>query len=309
MSEFLLQGTGNEDLDKAIDVAGYNYDSTQDIFWSNLDSWQRKVGYCRLYDEAAAPLGMIMDCEEIYFQYLGQKWMIGLWKGQYDMVTGGEIGVYNEALDLKILGIFKGTFYQCASDAHLLQMSFTLKKNGKPLFTRSGKHWWLTGFKLGEFSQPSELSMDVSITLENAVMRDAFVAGLWNAGYTLDKLSKNGNTVSFKFGTPHTPQPLTRTKPTDRLIQWKNQQLCLKYQKLTEPFVLLPDKVKAIEEKAPKMSLKILKLGKAKPLYERYVNLIKSVISANQTRGEVLRRPLTTPVLPFGLQRLIKTCK
>jgi hypothetical protein len=225
---------------------------------------------------------MIMDCEPIKFEYDGRKWMIGLWKGQYDLVTGGEIGVYNEAFDFKAFGVFKDTFYHCASNSDLLLMSFTLKKNGKTLFTREGVHWWLTGFKLGEFSEPLELSMDITITLVNSMMRDAFITGLWDAGYSLDEFTKAGNSVSFRFGTPHTAQPLTRTKATDWIIQRKNEQLCLKYQEITEPFNTVQDKVKAIEEQKPKMYQKIIKLGKSKPFYGRYETLINSLISDNK---------------------------
>lgn len=285
MFGILHHGTGNDELDKAIEIAGYAYDSRQDIFYSNLNSWQRKVGYCRLYDEAAAPLGMIMDCEPIFFEYNDQKWMIAFWKGQYDMVTGGEIGVYTEALDLKILGVFKGTFYHCVSDDHLLPMSFTLWKNNKMLFERKGKHWWLTGFKLGEFSEPSELRMDIAITLENARMRDAFIRGLWNAGYSLNQFDKNRNTVSFTFDTPLTTQPFTRTKLTDWIIQRKNEQLCLKYQEITKHYETVQGKVKALEEKAPGMFQSMSKIGKSKPSFERYETLINSFVSSNTKRG------------------------
>ncbi|KJR49013.1 hypothetical protein UF75_0528 [Desulfosporosinus sp. I2] len=284
MSAILTQGTGNEELDKAIQLAGYSYDITQDIFYSKLDSWQRKMGYCRLYDEASAPLGMIMDCEMIHFDYDDRKWMIGLWKGQYDFVTGGEIGIYTEALDLTILGLFKGTFYHCVSNEDLLPMSFTLRKNDKTLFMRKGTHWWLTGFKLGEFSEPSQLRMDVTITLKNASMRNAFVQGLWNTGYSLAEINQAGNSVWFTLDTPRSPQPLTRTKFTDRIIQRKNELVCLKYQEITEPFNTLQDKIKAIEAQRPELYQKILKFGKSKTLYEGYETLIHSLIS-NSQRG------------------------
>lgn len=285
MSGFLSQGTGNDELDKAIRIAGYAYDSKQDIFYSILDSWQRKYGYCRLYDEAAAPLGMIIDSEPIFFEYNGQKWMIAFWKGQYDLVTGGEIGIYTAALDLKILGVFKGTFYHCVSNEHLLPMSFTLWKNGKELFSRKEKHWWLTGFKLGEFSEPSELRMDITISFENAKMREAFVWGLWNAGYSLNQFISDKNTVSFTFETPHTVQPITRTKPTDWIIQRKNELLCLKYQEITKPFNTFQDKVSALEQKSPEIFQTMSKIGKSKPNFERYETLINSFVSATNKRG------------------------
>lgn len=262
------EGTGSDELDKAIEIFGYSYDPKQDIFYSTMDPWQRNIGYCRLYDEAAAPLGMIIDCEPIYFEYLDKKWMIGFWKGQYDLVTGCEIGVYTGALDLNILGLFSGAYYTCASNADLLQMSYTLKKNGKTLFTREGKHWWLTGFKLGEFSEPSELTMDINITLHNVIMRDAFVTGLWNAGYSLDEFTRNGKTISFTFGIPHTPPPITRTTAIDWIIQRKNEKLCTKYQDITGTSNSIQDKVKAIEKLAPEIYDKIIKIGKSKQLYE-----------------------------------------
>jgi len=261
--------TGNDELDKAIEAAGYSYDKNQDIFYSNMNPWQRKIGYCRLYDEMAAPLGMIIDCEPIHFEYLEKLWMIGFWKGQYDLVTGAEIGVYTKEADLNILG-FSGAYYDCVSNDDLLEMSYTLKKNGITLFTREGVHWWLTGFKLGEFSGPSELTMDITITLHNVPMRDAFVAGLWNAGYHLDEFTRDGNTVSFTFARPHPPPPLPPPPATDQIIQRKNEFLCKKYQDITETSNNLPDKVKEIEKQAPEIYSRILRIGKSKQLYKTF---------------------------------------
>lgn len=268
----------NDELDEAIEIAGYSYDPKQDIFYSNMDPWQREIGYCRLYDEAAAPFGMIIDCEPIYFEYCEKKWMIGLWKGQYDLVTGGEIGVYTEAQDPKIPSVFTGTFYESISNADLLQISYTLKKNGNTLFTREGNHWWLTGFKLGEFSEPSELMMAINITLHNGVMRDAFVWGLRNAGYSDDEFKTDKTTVSFTFTTPHTRQPITRTAATDWIIQKKNKLLCNKYQEITKSSDTIQDKIKAIEEQAPEMYKKIITLRKSKPLSEIYATILIVII-------------------------------
>lgn len=266
--------TGHAELDKAIELAGYLYDPEQDIFYSNINPWQRSVGYCRLYDEAAAPLGMIIDCEPIYFNYRGTKWMVGLWKGQYDMVSGGEIGIYTQGLDLDLPGLFKGTFYNAASNNDLLEMSFALRKNGQVLFTREGKHWWLTGFKLGEFSEPSELAMDLNITFIDETMRDAFIAGLKNAGYSDNKFSFVQNTVSLIFDVPCSSQPITRSKEIDGVIQRKNKELCHLYQELTGDYDHFPDKITALETESPALYRKILKMGKSKHAYELFSSLI-----------------------------------
>ncbi|TGE36207.1 DUF4474 domain-containing protein [Desulfosporosinus fructosivorans] len=281
-SNVIPEGTGNDELDKAIEMAGYSYDPTQDIFYSTMDPWQRDIGYCRLYDELAAPLGMIIDCEPIVFDYLDKKWMIGFWKGQYDLVTGCEIGIYTKAFDIDVFGVIRGAYYNCASNTDLLQMSYTLKKNDQPLFTRAGKHWWLTGFKLGEFSDPSELSMDITITLHNVSMRDAFVNGLWNAGYPLAEFTRNSATVSFSFTTPHTPPPITRTPNTDRIIQRKNQLLCEKYLEITGTSSNIKDKVKAIEEQSPEIYDKLFKAGISKQLYETFSSRLTPIKEKNK---------------------------
>jgi hypothetical protein len=263
--------TGNDELDKAVVAAGYSYDEEQDVFYSNMDAWQRNVGYCRLYDEAAAPMGMIIDCEPIYFEYDGKKWLIEFWKGQYDLTTGCEIGVYASAgPDINIKGIFKGTFYNCARDPERLEMELILKKNGKILFTRKEKHWWLTGFKLGEFSEPSELTIDLRITLKDEVMRNAFLKGLKRAGYLEEEIIINGNTVGLNFNQTRTPQPISRTTETDWIIQKKNKLICDEYQEITKPYDNLPDKIKAIQEQAPDIYEKVINIGKNKYLFRIY---------------------------------------
>lgn len=272
------KGTGDLSLDQMLEIAGYAYDVKQDIFYSIMDPWQRKLGYCRLYDEACAPFGMIIDCEPVYFEYEGRKWMIELWKGQYDLTAGCEIGIYTGALDVDIPGLFSGTFYNCASNTELLHMSYSLKNKGAELLKREGKHWWLTGFKLGEFAEPSDLLMDVEITLASPSMRDAFINGLRSAGYPGERIKADGNKVNFIFDTPFTEQPLTRSPETDLLIQRKNKLLCDKFQEITEPYNTAPDKLKAIEEQAPELYEKIINIGKSREVYKQY-ELIKEYLN------------------------------
>jgi len=274
----LSNSTGDEELDKLIEIAGYAYDPIQDIFYSILNPWQRNVGYCRLYDEAAAPLGMIIDCEPIYFNYDNRKWMISYWKGQYDMVCGGEIGVYTSGIKLNIPDIFTGSFYNSVSDSELLQMSYVLKKNGKILFSRSDKHWWLTGFKLGEFAQPWELTMDIEITFPNREMLIAFLDGFRKAGYNDYEYSIVGNTFSFTFDTPRTTQPKTRTPQTDRIIQEKNKLLCEMYQEITRGGATVKEKLRILKEEAPELYEKALKIGSNKQFFQVFYVLIISAM-------------------------------
>ncbi|HYF83642.1 MAG TPA: DUF4474 domain-containing protein [Clostridia bacterium] len=267
----LKKGADIDTMYEAIKNAGYSYDPNQDIFYSNMDSWQRKMGYCRLYDEALAPLNMIIDCEPIYFEYGGKRWLIEFWKGQYGMTIGGEIGVYTtEGPDLNIPGFFDGTFYNCASNADRLYISYSLVKDGELLFRRKDRHWWLTGFKLGEFSEPSDLKMYLTITLKDAAMRKALVKGLMEAGYSKNEIFIDGTAVSLIFDEPHTPQPITRIAETDWLIQRKNELLCDKYQEITGAYDNLPNKMNAIRDQAPEIYDAILNIGKSKALFEIY---------------------------------------
>lgn len=266
--------TGKEEFDQLLSNAGYSYDPLQDIFYSKMNAWQRKFGYCRLYDEAAAPTGMIIDSEPVTFEYGGKRWLIQFWKGQYYLNTGCEIGIYyTEEPDLSIPDLFHGTFYQCAGNADRLDMAYTLMKNGRELFHRGEKHWWLTGFKPGEFSETWELTMRVRITLKDHDMCRRFIKALKKIGYQEHDISTNGITVEFLFNKPHTPQPLTRTEETDWIIQRNNERICNRYQEITEGYGTWPEKIKAILEKEPFLYEAILSMGKTRKILKVFDKL------------------------------------
>lgn len=270
--------TGDINFDKIVKDAGYGYDSNQDIFYSRIDSWQRKYGYCKLYDEAAAPLGMIIDCEPIYFEYEGEKWLIEFWKGQYDLTTGGEIGLYKaKKSNIEIPGIFFGDFYEAVSNDELLYMEYELKNKDNIILTRADKHWWLTGFKLGDFFNPSDLIMDLEIEFNDKIMQNAFIKGLKEAGYLEEEIKVRGNSVGIYFDKPHTKQPYTRGEITDKIIQKKNKLLCDKYQEITKPYNNFRDKLLAVKTMAPELYNETMKIGKTKSLFEKY-NEIKRYI-------------------------------
>lgn len=243
-------GTGDPELDEAIKTAGFCYEPDQDIFYSDMNPWQRNEGYCSMYDDASAALGMIVDAEPIYFNYDGRRWLIEFWKGQYDLSAGCEIGVYVAEGD-NLNKNYKEILYSSAGDKDLLDMSFELLKGKEVIMARKGKHWWLTGFKVGEYVEPSELTMKLSITLKDVIMRNSFIKGLRRAGYSTREIGINGDTISLEFVEPHSKQPFTRTKNSDTIIQVKNLLLCYGYQIITSPYDNFPDKMKALKERAP----------------------------------------------------------
>lgn len=263
-SKMLDKVNGKNPIDRGIEIAGYGYDSVQDIFYCNMNSWQRNMGYSRLYDEGSAPLGMILDCEPIYFRYGGKLWLIELWKGQYDLNTGCEVGVYTaEEQGLNIPEMYKYMFYNCASNEDRLTMSFSLYKNGDLLFSRDDKHWWLGGFKMGVYSEPSELTMELNITFKNPLMCAAFIDGLREAGYPGTDIHVNGGTnVFIIFDRPHTPQPITRTPEMDRITQVKNKILCDKYNDIAKVYNNITEKINAIQKQTPELYEEIIDKAK-----------------------------------------------
>jgi len=247
-----------------------------------MNAWQWNMGYCRLYDEASVILGMIIDCEPIYFEYDDKKWLIEFWKGQYDLAAGAEIGIYNtKESDIKIPGIFEGPFFKSVSDEEALSMAFTLKKNNEVLFKREGNHWWLTGFKLGMFSEPSELILDLNITLKDNIMLNSFLNRLKRTGYSDSEIKVSDNTVYLTFDKPHSPQPVTRTKEADLIIQLKNKILCDKYKKIVKNYDSFPDQLNAIHEQAPELYEKIISIDRTKGFFSKYEKFIDYLIKEN----------------------------
>ena len=201
------------ELALAVYSAGFEYHPDKDIICSTMNNVQRLGGYCKGYDEAAVGINSIIDSEPIYFDYDGYEWMIELWKGQYGIETGCEIGVYyrEQGKPLSIAEkTLMGKLYACVPDDHLLDMRFTLKKGDELLFDRDWmKHWWLTGFRWGEMSEPEQLVMTVDIRFPNSEMRQAFVhQGLESLGYTYAQT--DDVSVEFCFAKPKNAQPAAR---------------------------------------------------------------------------------------------------
>ena len=117
---------------------------------------------------------MNYSTERIYFNYDNKDWMIQIWKGQYGMTAGAEIGIYNKTD--KIMQ------YDCASEDEFLEMSFILYNQGDEMFRRGPEeHWWLTGFKVLNVGVPLLLDMDMTIKFPTKSMTDAFEQGLKKA--------------------------------------------------------------------------------------------------------------------------------
>lgn len=211
-------------------AAGFAYNSEKDIFYSTMNAWQKNFGYTHLYDVLAPVLRMIIDTEPIHFYYNNKNWLITFWKGQYGIVTGAEIGVYCTTEQK----VNKRTIYLPASSSEMLNMYLILYKNDKVITKVNARHWWLAIFKLGVFSWPKELSMDLNLTFPDKDMLNAFLEAFIKLGYKSDDYKVIDNTFCFKYIKPRTRKVWTRTWLTDKIRQFfnrKNVELYNKYSK------------------------------------------------------------------------------
>lgn len=233
-----------EEINSVLDDYGFYFEYYGDIVSSKMNCWQRKMGYCKLYDDLAPSLNMVIDCEPIYFYYDNRRWLIEFWKGQYGMTTGGEVGIYvTDKKDIDIPGIFSGSFYECVTDEERLNMRFTLTKKENMLFKRKDYHWWLTGFDVGVFSKPSNLSMDIKLTFPNFEMKKAFIDGLERAGYKEDEYRSVNNVIYIKFDTPKFKNSKGGYIVVLPFIQLMNWTYCNLYNWLTRDFERTLDKI------------------------------------------------------------------
>lgn len=201
-------------------AAGFTYNAEEDIFYSSLNAWQKNFGYSHLYDVLAPIFRMIIDTEPIRFNYNNKNWLITFWKGQYGIVTGAEVGIYCT----KDQTITKNTVYLPVDDNEMLNMYLILYKKDKVITKVHAKHWWLAIFKLGMFSNPKDLSMDINITFPNNQMLISFLKSFQKLGYKSAYFTIIDNTFCFKYIKPRTRKVWTRNWLTDLIRQYFNRK-------------------------------------------------------------------------------------
>ena len=239
-------------LDEMLRPFGFLYDPGQDIIYSGLHPWQRKIGYEKAFDEGAVFFSMVIDCEPVYFEYEGRIWLIEFWKGQYGMTTGAEIGIYRaEKPENFKPGDEKNLHYDCVEDDEMIRMQYVLYRREDELFRRNALHWWLTGFEPGLFSKPEELGMCIKIVFPTEKMCYAFYKGLVAVGYRTIGAYFSGKGVTVYFHRPKTKQPVRRKKWLRRLAQYNNKRNCRLYQKRTKMFEADLDKIMFIRYRYP----------------------------------------------------------
>lgn len=191
-------------------LLGFLWSERDEVFYSAPDPWQRQFGYNKAYDAGAKLFVIYMDTLRIKFNYADLDWMVQCWKGQYGFLfIGAEVGVYNKKQNTI------HNHYQSVPDKDRLQIGYTVYNKGDVLFERSYQYtWWLTGFvggKLDKFSDRSQLTMKIRITLKDIEMADKFVQALEKPE------------TGFVYGNANEPDTFYRSG-VDVYFMWKTNR-------------------------------------------------------------------------------------
>lgn len=171
---------------------GFELDTNDYVLSTVVNSWQRNFGFMVTYD-IFCYITKLFDyvTTRIHFTYDNKEWMVQIWKGNYLIAPGGEIGIYTREIGAPT------TFYNCANDDEMMVMTMDLYHKDEFLFSLGPKrHWWLTGFKLhSETYVPESLVLHGSIEFPSVEMADLFMA---SAAVESDiEPTQDGATVSF----------------------------------------------------------------------------------------------------------------
>ncbi|MGN0383187.1 MAG: DUF4474 domain-containing protein [Eubacterium sp.] len=246
-------------LDELVKPFGYCYNCNYEFFSSTIDAWQREAGYTYIYDYMAPHFQMVFDYEPIYFNYNGKTWLIEFWKGQYGINTGTEIGIYH-ADKIILPNNYKSTLFNCADNEEMLPCSILLYgKYGSYVYV-SKRHWWLTAFLTGCFSNPSDLCMEISITFPNTEMLSAFIEGMYMAGYTSRDFQVCELRLFFTFRKAQNKDNSLSIRFWCRFSQCKNKIFCKLYLFFTKPFSATEDRILYLYYYLPFAFRKVLRM-------------------------------------------------
>lgn len=255
-------------INRLIEPFGYIYEPIQDIFATRLNAPQKLFGYKTLYDFSAPFFNMVFDYETIYFDYGGRTWLIEMWKGQYGINSGCELGVYY-ADSLVSPEKYKTTLFHAVDEKDMPDISLKLNRKNKnnTIPTRLGylkyHHWWLTIFKMGVFSKPSHLFANTSIRFKNYPMLYSFLDSFEATMPPETKYRLNGLNLYFTFCHSNRQYP-----PFKRLVRKIALTLChiycILFNFITRPFKNTGDKILYIYYYLPFSLRLIFRLQKEK---------------------------------------------
>lgn len=240
---------------------GYKYHCRYGFFSSTRDAWQKTAGYTWLYDYMAPRFQMVIDALPVYFDYQGKTWLIEFWKGQYGINTGAEIGIYH-ADRLLSEDEYKTALFHAADADEMLPCSLRLciLSRGIDCVHLSDRHWWLTAFLPGHYSDPSDLCLSASICFPNAEMLDAFHESLCRTGFAIDDITIQNLCLSLSFCTLDDEDLSPATRFRRERTQCLNRIFCKLFIWVTRPFLRTEDRILYLYYYFPAAFRKLLRL-------------------------------------------------
>ena len=227
--------------------AGYRYDPYEDIFATVPDAPQKQFGYTHFYDLSAPYFNIVFDYETFYFNYDQKTWLIEIWKGQYGINAGCELGIY-QADTIVSPEEYNTTLFHAAEPDDMLLTTLILDLHSpKPPYICTevarmrSRHWWSTIFKMGTFARPENLSVNTSIRFKDYCMMRSFADSFQK---TLPHTAFRTNGLTFYFTFCQSSRKYTRPK---RFLRCLSLTLCHFYcnlfNYLTKAFYNSGDKV------------------------------------------------------------------
>lgn len=172
---------------------GYTFSIAEVLLYAQVNAWVRDFGFCLFYDifSYTTPF-FFYETRRIKFDYDGLEWMIQIWKGNYLITNGAEVGIYSRTPEKF------GSYYDCATDEQMMEMTLELYHGDDLIFSRPKQlHWWITGFKITDELYPADsMTMKFSIDMKDEEMLNAFCNAIENhyrqdITYTVDGLTVN----------------------------------------------------------------------------------------------------------------------
>lgn len=151
---------------------GFNFSITEMMVYATSEAWMRDFGFCLFYDLAAnsMPLLWNYNTRRFKFEYDGLEWMLQIWKGNYLIANGAEVGLYNREP-----GRF-GTYYNSATNEQMIPMSMQLYAGDELIVNQEEQlHWWINGFRINGVHYPvSSLTLVFTLSMPDEDMLNAF---------------------------------------------------------------------------------------------------------------------------------------
>lgn len=178
--------------DMGIVGVGFNFNLSEMLVYATVNCWMRNYGFCYLYDVVAKSMPVFFNYQtrRFKFEYNDYEYMIQIWKGNYTISNGGEVGVY-----FRDKSEF-GSYYDSVDDEHMLEMSMQILHGDDILVNKPAQlHWWVNGFHLGSrMYLPESLTMKFTVKMTDEEMLNAFCEAIdkhfmHDVTYTVDGLT------------------------------------------------------------------------------------------------------------------------